>query len=346
MTEENYDFEIPPGFANEMGQVVGRISGCGSRKRPTPHSFDLTHFQHQASSQKQKSSVGVQDRLASLKPSMNQSDAAIKVKGYPISTVAKSQSGQTNRPQSILIKEVKTEVEDVAPDIIHRGTTEEGQRTNGARCDHKTNKFSDIDFSFLQQVANAFEEVKANQEKSTKFAKESISVSPSLEPTFLSIVKKHGDISSDCPLESSYMLTSVLEAICKVVQELQKKRLADFDCDLLNSYCSVVRDAERMKVNVKWLKTRLDEIKDAVNCIVKTKKLSNEKNRLEEQIKDDKKDLQSMKDALEKLKSEIVKRENLLELDTLLAEDISSLINDQALRIRQFQKMPLMEAFQ
>lgn len=55
MTEEKYG-EIPPGFANEMGQDLGRISGSGSRKRPAPHSFDPTHVQHQASSHKQKSS--------------------------------------------------------------------------------------------------------------------------------------------------------------------------------------------------------------------------------------------------------------------------------------------------
>uniref|UniRef100_M1AWC5 Phospholipase n=1 Tax=Solanum tuberosum TaxID=4113 RepID=M1AWC5_SOLTU len=317
--------------------------------------------------------VGVQDRVTSFRPSINQTDAATIAKGSPISTVAKNQLGQTNtspamQPQSGLITVVKTEIEDVAPDIIHGGTfespllcttvlqgimvspliVEEGRMTNVTRCDHKTKKNVDnelicrIDVNFLQQVAIAFDKVK----ESTKLAKKSISMSPSLEPTFLAIVKEYGDITSDCSLESGYMLTSVLEAICKVVQELQKKHLAEFDCDLFNSYCSVVRDAEKMKVNVKWLETRLDEIKNAVNCIVETKKLNDEKNRIVEQINDDKKNLQSMKAELEKLKSEIEERENLLDLDTLLTEDMSSLINDRALRIQQFQNMPLMEAFQ
>jgi len=109
--------------------------------------------------------VGVQDRVTSFRPSINQTDAATIAKGSPISTVAKNQLGQTNtspamQPQSGLIKVVKTEIEDVAPDIIHGGTfespllrttvvqgimvspsiVEEGRMTNVTRCDHKTKK--------------------------------------------------------------------------------------------------------------------------------------------------------------------------------------------------------------
>ncbi|KAM3321779.1 hypothetical protein P3S67_002930 [Capsicum chacoense] len=50
MVQENYYAELPAGFATS-------ISGYGSRKRPTPHSFDPSHVQHQASSHKQKPSV-------------------------------------------------------------------------------------------------------------------------------------------------------------------------------------------------------------------------------------------------------------------------------------------------
>ncbi|KAK4354186.1 hypothetical protein RND71_026380 [Anisodus tanguticus] len=52
-----------------------------------------------------------------------------------------------------------------------------------------------------------------------------------------------------------------------------------------------------------------------------------------------------MKAELRKLKSETQRKEDLLYLDTLLTEDMNSLINDQALKIQQFQNMPLMEAF-
>ncbi|KAF3683042.1 hypothetical protein FXO37_02070 [Capsicum annuum] len=303
MAQENYYAELPAGFATS-------ISGYGSRKRPTPHSFDPSHVQHQASSHKQKPSGHT-----NTSPAMH------------------SQPG--------LIKEVKTEIEDVAPDVIRGGIgegplhrivspsiQEEGRMTNDARSGHKRKKIIDlsnqptcnIDVNFLLQVAFAFEEVNANQEESTRSAKKSISMSPSLESIFLAIVKKHGDITNNCPLESGYMLTSVLEAICK--------------------------GCEKMKVNVDWLRTRLDEIKDAVNCIVETKKLNDEKNRLAKQIENETKDLESMNAELEKLQSEIERKQNLRDLDVLLTEEVSILINDRALKIQHFQNMPLMEAFQ
>ncbi|KAK4365382.1 hypothetical protein RND71_016740 [Anisodus tanguticus] len=51
-----------------------------------------------------------------------------------------------------------------------------------------------------------------------------------------------------------------------------------------------------------------------------------------------------MKAELKKLKSEIKRKEDLLYLDTLLTEDMNSLINDWARKIQQFQNMQLMEA--
>ncbi|KAF3680955.1 hypothetical protein FXO38_02014 [Capsicum annuum] len=345
---------------HEEGEIVENMytvsadhhtTSCGSRKRP---------FSKLA---------GTQDHGSSLISSFHQSEALNEANGCRRSHVAKCQLGQANtspvmQPQSGLTSGVKLKSEDVGEGPTHatgiQGTSvnpsikEEPCSTNGTWCDHKTKRIAglrdqptrSIDVSFLQRVALAFEEVNANQEEGTRSAKESISMNPSLEPTFLAIVQKHGDITKDCPLESGYMLTSVLEAICKVVQELQQKHFTEFDCNLLNSYCSVVRDAEKMNVNVNWLRTRLDEIKDAVNCIIETKELNDEKNTLAKQIENEKEGLESMKAELEKLKSEIERKENLLNLDTLLTEDMSSLINDRALRIQQYKNMPLMEAFQ
>lgn len=291
----------------------------------------------------------------------------------------KSQSGQINtspamQPQPGLTTEVKAEIEDVAPDSIQGGngegppprTTgiqgtivspsiqEELRTTNGAQLDHKTKKEADlsnqptcsIDVNFLQQVVVAFKEVKANQEESTTLVKETISLNPSLEPTFLAIREKHGDITKDCPLESGQMLSSVLAVICKVVQELQKKRLTDVDRNVLNSYYLVVKDAEKMKVNVNWLRARLDEIKDAVNSIVETKNLNDEKNRLAELIENEKRNLVFMKTELENLKVEIATKESQLNVETLVNQELSSMISNRALEIQQLQNMPLMEAFQ
>ncbi|KAM3321781.1 hypothetical protein P3S67_002932 [Capsicum chacoense] len=53
-----------------------------------------------------------------------------------------------------------------------------------------------------------------------------------------------------------------------------------------------------------------------------------------------------MNAELEKLQSEIERKQNLRDLDVLLTEEVSILINDRALKIQRFQNMPLMEAFQ
>ncbi|OIT36265.1 PREDICTED: uncharacterized protein LOC109242257 [Nicotiana attenuata] len=355
------------------------LSGGGSRKRPPP---DPTHVHHRGASQKPRptsASAGVQDRPTSLRSSIHQSEASNKAKVCKRSPVEKSQSGQINtspamQPQPGLTTEVKAEIEDVAPDSIRggngegppphttgiRGTIdspsiqEELRTINGARLDHKTKKEADlsnqqtcsIDANFLQQVAVAFKEVKANQEESTTLVKETISLNPSLEPTFLAIQEKHGDITKDCPLESGQMLSSVLAVICKVVQELQKKHLTDVDCNLLNSYYLVVKDAEKMKVNVNWLRARLDEIKDAVNSIVETKNLNDEKNRLAELIENEKRNLVFMKTEWENLKVEIATKESQLNVETLVNQELSGMISNRALEIQQLQNMPLMEAFQ
>ncbi|KAK4351461.1 hypothetical protein RND71_030774 [Anisodus tanguticus] len=88
-------------------------------------------------------------------------------------------------------------------------------------------------------------------------------------------------------------------------------------------YIAPVRDAEKMRVNVSWLRTQLNEINDAINCITETKKINDEMNRLAEQNENEK-NLESMKVELEKLKSEIASRERQLNLETLVTEDLSN----------------------
>ncbi|PHU28241.1 hypothetical protein BC332_00334 [Capsicum chinense] len=67
--------------------------------------------------------------------------------------------------------------------------------------------------------------------------------------------------------------TSVLKVICEVVQDHQRNALK-LTVILLDSCYLVVKDAERVKVNIYWLRSQLDEIGDATNWIVERKKLS------------------------------------------------------------------------
>ncbi|CAN4077735.1 unnamed protein product [Withania somnifera] len=276
--------------ANEKGQAVGRMPSDSaelsreSRRRPLPQSFDLPNVQRWGSSQKHRSSA--------------------------------------MQPQSGLVKEVKTEILGVALDSIQGGKCkglphnagvqgrivspsiqEEGKQRK--MFDPSNQSTCTIDANFLQQVVVAFEEVNTDQEGSTRLAKEAISTNP----TFLAILAKYGNITKDFLLDSGPMLTLVLKVICEVVQDLQKKRLTEVDRDLLDSYYLVVKDAEKVKVNVNWLRTRLDEIRDAINCIFDTKKVNDERNRRAKQNEIEKKNLESKKAELEKLKSETERQE-------------------------------------
>ncbi|XP_059276213.1 uncharacterized protein LOC132030548 isoform X4 [Lycium ferocissimum] len=139
------------------------------------------------------------DSVASLQSSFHQSEASTEAEGCQQSRLGQANRSPDMPPQSGLTSEVNTETEDIPPhsvkansgeglpshatDIqgtrVNPSTQEEPCTTTGARFDHKTKKIADlsnqptcsIDVNFLQQVAVAFEEVKANQEESTNWRK-------------------------------------------------------------------------------------------------------------------------------------------------------------------------------
>ncbi|CAI9755442.1 unnamed protein product [Fraxinus pennsylvanica] len=127
--------------------------------------------------------------------------------------------------------------------------------------------------------------------------------------TLNSITEKHGDITKDCLLESDRMKTLVLFGICEVVQDLQKKQLKEIDVSMLESCYSAVQDAEKMKMNVKWLRNRLDEIKDATLSAGEALRLMDEKKRLMKSIENKRKDILLHKGELKRLNSEIEEME-------------------------------------
>ncbi|PON99651.1 Phospholipase-like [Trema orientale] len=130
-------------------------------------------------------------------------------------------------------------------------------------------------------------------------------VKPSLAPTLRAIVEVHGDIAQDCLLRSPEMLTFVLEKVCQVVQDFQALDLKDLKPHHMNSLHSAILDAELVKVDVKWLRNRHDELKEAVALIkpYNTLRLSRRKNM--EAIVLKKKELMKLKSQVKALKCQI-----------------------------------------
>ncbi|KAI3453706.1 hypothetical protein Pfo_010369 [Paulownia fortunei] len=202
-----------------------------------------------------------------------------------------------------------------------------------------------IDPKILQHVANALQYMAGSQTAidDTKVKSRNSDINKNLAHMLKAINKKHGDITQDCSLESDCMKTLVLLGICKVVQDLQKKQLKDLDISTLDSYYTAVRDAENMKVNVHWLRNRLDEIKDAVKLTNEAKGLANEKNRRLENIDNKKKELLLRKGELERLKSEIQDIEGQVAQEVVMVEELNKKIGAQTSKFSQFEHTYLMD---
>lgn len=135
------------------------------------------------------------------------------------------------------------------------------------------------------------------------------------------------------------MRTLVLVGICKVVEDLEKKQLKDLDVNSLDSYYTAVRDAENVKLNVQWLRRRLDEIKDACNLFNEAKGLKNERDRLAGNIDRNRQEISARRVQLEKLKSEVQYLEEQLALEVEMVEDL----NYEMSKMSRFQHANLMD---
>ncbi|KAL7150342.1 hypothetical protein ABFS83_05G105900 [Erythranthe nasuta] len=197
-----------------------------------------------------------------------------------------------------------------------------------------------VDLNILQQVANALNHnMLENAVDGTKVNSRFSDMDKNLADTLKAINEKYGDITKDCSLESDCMKTLVLIGVCKVVQDLQKKQLEELDIGFLDSCYTAVRDAESMKVNVRWLSNRLDEIKDAVRSSDEGKRLVDERNRRLENIDKEKREVSLRKAEMEKLKSEIRDLEDRLVQEAVLVDELNKKISARTTRFSQLQNM-------
>lgn len=143
-------------------------------------------------------------------------------------------------------------------------------------------------------------------------------VKPSLAPTLRAIINKHGDIGADCTLQCSEILTSVLEKICEVVQEFRELHLKNLKQHHMRLMQSAIVDAESVKVNVKWLCSRHNELREAVQQV---KEYWNRKQIRREKLKV----IESNKRTLEFKRSELMRLQH--ELESLERQN-ASLIAD------------------
>lgn len=93
----------------------------------------------------------------------------------------------------------------------------------------------------------------------------------SVKAEFASIIEaifsKHGDIAANSCLQSKQCRSSLLEIVCSIVQKLQNANLKDLRETELKPMLSELQDLESMRLEVGWLRKRLDEIVEAMRLL-------------------------------------------------------------------------------
>ncbi|OMO92284.1 Phospholipase-like protein [Corchorus olitorius] len=170
--------------------------------------------------------------------------------------------------------------------------------TIGASVFHMFHNFDDMD---LEGISSA--------DPSGMRARQ-YSVKASLVPTLNAIIEKHGDIAQDCPLTSGDILTNILERVCQAVEDLGALPFSKLHISVLKSIYSTVSDAELLKLNVKWLRDRCDELVETVSGIRKYKSLKSDIKEHTTSIKYKKTAIELKRTEMMKLQSEIQSLEN------------------------------------
>ncbi|KAJ0040264.1 hypothetical protein Pint_27529 [Pistacia integerrima] len=78
---------------------------------------------------------------------------------------------------------------------------------------------------------------------------------------------KHGDIAANTTLHSMQCISSFLEILCGIIQKLHATKLQDLTEVEVKAMISEVEDLESVKIEVGWLRKRLDEISNAMRLI-------------------------------------------------------------------------------
>lgn len=158
-----------------------------------------------------------------------------------------------------------------------------------------------------------------------------------VENTIDAIKARHGDIDKDCIFRSEWVRKHNLICICKVLKELQKKRLEELDIASLEHYSEVVRDIGKLHVNVKWLLERLDKIKDAIVSRDKTKVLTDEKVECMKEVEEKRREVERLNKEVQILEGQVSSR-------VWFIEELNKKISNRTSKLyEEFQNKPLMD---
>ncbi|KAI5433551.1 hypothetical protein KIW84_020730 [Lathyrus oleraceus] len=138
-------------------------------------------------------------------------------------------------------------------------------------------------------------------------------------PILRRIIDKHGDIARNCVTESVKHRSELLEIICGIISDFEKKDVRSIKESSLRDKIALVDGLRNMKLEVEWLHERLTEVLEAKDILMQSSELKQKaaKNRkLVEQSEFELEECEAQKKELtEKLKTvcekEVLCKENL-----------------------------------
>ncbi|KDP46731.1 hypothetical protein JCGZ_06519 [Jatropha curcas] len=171
-----------------------------------------------------------------------------------------------------LIKEVQVSPADVAGELMKNKDPETSLQglvkfLEDKKSEVKLQKpeIKSEDNNSLEQKADdtAFEnkkEAESPKAHSTSPKENNYRVKGEFEPVLESILSKHGDIAANCSLHSLQCRSSLLEIVCDIIWKLQAAELKNLTEIHLKSMLNSIQDLESIKLEVGWLRQRLEEI--------------------------------------------------------------------------------------
>lgn len=157
------------------------------------------------------------------------------------------------------------------------------------------------------------------------------------------ILSKFGDIAKDSSLQSVRLRSFLLETVCLIFQKLQGTTYTEITSMDLKSMLNDIDGIESVRVEVGWLRKRMEEIKEAKLLQKGSSSLKGEKTRINEAIEKAEREVEGYKVEMKMLQEKISLVECKLAAMKSESEKINGIALDTTTKVKRFYKKSLVE---
>ncbi|KAK9285949.1 hypothetical protein L1049_025151 [Liquidambar formosana] len=168
-------------------------------------------------------------------------------------------------------------------------------------------------------------------------------VKEEVAPALRSIFLKHGDIAANCSFQTMQPRSSILEIVCGIILKLQESEFTQITPVELNTMRAIVSDLEGVRLDVRWLCQRLDDIIEAKQLVKHSSTMKKAKGRNKQVIEETEKELKKLEVDME----DLVKKISLTneKLDAMKAEAVvlNETTSDAKTKVGRFYRRSLVD---